>query len=144
MPLLTTLAKVTDKGKLEWCEPIRLAAYLVPAKGQTLTVTLDRESKRRTNAQNARLWGALYPFVGEMLEQRTHFPWSKEMVHDLCTRAFLGTVEVEVGGEIHQVRKRSSTLSKADFALLMERVELWISEEWKIDPALIENPEMIP
>lgn len=136
-------ATVSDSGELRWESPARLLAWLLGSKGQRVTVTLERASRRRTSGQNARLWSALYPFIGEMMEQRTQFPWSKEMVHELCCRAFLGTVEVEVGGEIHQVRKASRKLTTTEFSQFMQRVEAWIQESWNINPALIENPDEI-
>lgn len=77
------------------------------------------------------------------MEQRTGMSWSKDMVHDLCCRVFIGTVTVEVGGEVHTFRKRSSKLDTKQFSEFSDKVERWIGEEWKIDTALIQSPDEI-
>lgn len=125
-------------GALVFAEPARLAAWLAVAKDQPLQVTLERESSRRGAAQNARYWAGIVPFLCEIFEQRAGIPFTPEMGHHAAKLAFLGHIEVMIGGEVILVPKSTTMLSKEQFSRYCDAIEAWIETEFQVKPELLQ------
>lgn len=130
-------------GSIVFLEAARAAAWLAMAGTQTFTVTLERESKRRSLLQNSRYWVAYVPFVQECLEQKYDTPFSRDMAHHAMCVAFIGHIVIEIGGQEITIRKESKKLSTEKFAKFTNDVERYIEQTWNINPALIQAPEDI-
>lgn len=132
----TFIASVKD-GALVFKEPARFAAWAALAKEQPVQVTLERESSRRSNAQNSRYWAGIVPFASEVFEQRAGVPFTAEMAHHALKLAFLGHVEAMVGGEVILVPKTTTKLTTVQFTAYCDSIERWIEREFKVNPALL-------
>lgn len=132
-----TFSASVAEGRLVFSEPARFAAWAALAKSQPLQVTLERESSRRSSAQNRRYWGQIVPFLREVFEQRAGIPFTPEMAHHAAKLAFLGHVEVMVGGEVILVPKSTTELSKEQFSHYCEAIEHWINQEFQVNPELL-------
>jgi hypothetical protein len=132
-----TFSASVAEGRLVFAEPARLAAWLALAKAQPVQITIERESSRRSTAQNSRYWAGVIPFCQEVFEQRAGIPFTPEMAHHAAKLAFLGHVEVMIGGELILVPKSTTTLSKEQFSAYCDAIEAWIETEFQVKPELL-------
>lgn len=131
-------AKVDESGRVVFAEPARFLAWAAVARGKLVTVTLERQRVRRSSQANRRYWGALVPFVQEVLEQKTGHPWTKEAAHLFLKLAFAGHVEVVVGGQVVLMPKSTASMPTDVFLTYTQNIDAWIAQEFKVNPDLID------
>jgi len=83
-------------------------------------VTLEEFRPRRSDAQNAFLWGVVYPSIleggGEALAG-----WQKDDLHEFMLGEHFGWETLTLGGKtVHKPVRRSSRLNKQDFSDYLE------------------------
>jgi hypothetical protein len=83
-------------------------------------VTLEEFKPRRSDSQNAFLWGVVYPSIleggGEALAG-----WQKDDLHEFMLGEHFGWETLTLGGKtIHKPIRRSSQLNKQDFSDYLE------------------------
>ncbi len=89
----------------------------------SITVTVEKYRKKRTNEQNRRYWKILSALGN-------HVGLSAEEMHEECLCAHFGYELVEWRGSPHKKPlKRSSDLVTTDFSDLMDVAERWAVEE---------------
>jgi hypothetical protein len=132
--MLTFRAFVDDAGVfvLENQRQFR-AAVAEKFKGRTVTVTVARETRKRSLAQNAWLWGVALPLIAEYLGYDHH---EHERLHyDLLSVRF-GTVAVAplVDGAQPRIvpKKTSSELTTAEFTEYMEWLLRFAADKWGV------------
>lgn len=84
-------------------------------------IIVYEESEKRSNEQNERLWGYLYPSIAR------HFGYMPNEIHNICKYKFLKT-EVVVEDEVIPVLKSTTKLSVKEFTEYMNNVEMWAVE----------------
>jgi hypothetical protein len=83
-------------------------------------VTLEEFKPRRSDMQNAFLWGVVYPSIleggGEALAG-----WQKDDLHEFMLGEHFGWETLTLGGKtVHKPVRRSSRLNKQDFSDYLE------------------------
>lgn len=90
-------------------------------------VVFYEQSEKRSNEQNERLWGYLYPSIA------SHLGYSINDFHKICKGKFLRT-EIVVDDEIIPVVKSTTKLNVKEFTEYMENIEQWAAEEgWLVE-----------
>ena len=84
-------------------------------------VVVYEESVSRSTEQNSRLWGFLYPSIGNYLG------YSANEIHELCKYKFLREERV-IGGEVIVSIKSTARLKVEEFTEYMRDVEVWAAE----------------
>jgi hypothetical protein len=85
-------------------------------------VVLYEESEKRSNEQNDRLWGFLYPSIGD------YFGYTQKEVHALCKYQFLRS-EIVINDEVIPILKSTASLNVKEFADYMDKIEIWASQQ---------------
>ena len=85
-------------------------------------VVIYEESEKRSNEQNERLWGYLYPSIGNYLGL------TQREVHNMCKYQFLRS-EMVINDEVITVLKSTTKLSVKEFTDYMEKVEMWAGQQ---------------
>jgi len=88
--------------------------------GKSWKVTLEEFKPRRSDSQNAFLWGVVYPSIleggGEALAG-----WQKDDLHEFMLGEHFGWETLSLGGKtVHKPVRRSSRLNKQDFSDYLE------------------------
>ena len=88
--------------------------------GKSWKVTLEEFKPRRSDMQNAFLWGVVYPSIleggGEALAG-----WQKDDLHEFMLGEHFGWETLTLGGKtVHKPIRRSSQLNKQDFSDYLE------------------------
>lgn len=119
---------VGDDGKLilEALEKDRRRAYLQTLKGKPVDVVVKVHRNRRSDKQNAWLWGVAYPVIAEALGYDND---EHEMLHyglwDLC---FGTKLDQRLGREVSNV-PRSSLSDTETFSKYMEWLPRWGAQQ---------------
>lgn len=95
-----------------------MVRWLDPAK--SWKVAIEEFRPRRSDAQNAFLWGVVYPSIleggGEALAG-----WQKDDLHEYMLGEHFGWETLTLGGRtVHKPVRRSSRLNKQDFSDYLE------------------------
>ena len=95
-----------------------MVRWLDPAK--SWKITLEEFKPKRSDAQNAFLWGVVYPSIleggGEALRG-----WQKDDLHEYMLGEHFGWETLTLGGKtVHKPVRRSSRLNKQDFSDYLE------------------------
>jgi hypothetical protein len=93
-------------------------------ENQNVTITIDKTKKKRSNPQNAYLWGICYPIVQNCLKEAGNV-FSINDVHELLKLKFLKEVVIvdENSGECLERIKSSTELSTTDFAFYTQQIQ---------------------
>lgn len=95
-----------------------MVRWLDPTK--SWKVAIEEFRPRRSDAQNAFLWGVVYPSIleggGEALAG-----WQKDDLHEYMLGEHFGWETLSLGGRtVHKPLRRSSRLNKQDFSDYLE------------------------
>lgn len=91
--------------------------------GKKLIVTIERYSPKRSSNLNSYYWGV----VVKMISDATGY--ESDEVHEILAMKFLPPRMVEIGGESHAVRTRTSKLATVDFMAYIDEIKRWAAQE---------------
>ena len=78
-------------------------------EGKTIILTIERQTKKRTNNQNAYYHGVLIPILKNAIKDSWGEVWSSERCHEFCKMQFNFTEKVnEETGEIVRLPKSTT------------------------------------
>lgn len=97
-----------------------------------VTVTIEREVKRRSQKQNAWIWGCAYEFMlADSGYELNELKEAKEALHYSLIRKCFGTTwDARVKDYVPNVR--SSKLSTEQFSQYMEWLQRHAAQEWNV------------
>lgn len=117
--------------------------------GDVMVVSVEPEKKKRTERQNAYLWGVVYKTIAdndpgffgneETVEAlRAAGLKVEDAVHEYCKRMFLRgealflDVDDAANGDMFYVRKSTRKLSRAEFNEYVENVRRWAADGLRV------------
>lgn len=117
------LAK-NEKGRLAFDDPAHLQGVLaaLPAR---VSVTLERIRQIRSSQANRYYWSCVVPVVAEVLSIGRDLPLSRDQVHELLKKAFIGIEQTPIG----EVAKSSAALSTDEFSAYVEAIQAHFGSE---------------
>lgn len=115
-----------SKGRVAWDIPEGWPIAMREFDGKRVVVDIDVQKNSRTDKQNRRYFGMIVPLWMECMHQTRGLVMSKDQVHDMLCRAFIGTLDTPYG----PVRKESKVLSTAEFVHFCDQCELALEEQW--------------
>ncbi len=120
-----SLLATNEGGRLKFDDPVLFVASLgvLPKR---VSVTIERERIIRNTSQNARYWSLIVPLVAECWSLKRERPISNDMAHYALKCAFIGVEETPLG----PVPKSSRTLTTAEFADYMTKIEAYLAQEF--------------
>lgn len=120
------LSGLCSKGRIAWDIPEAWPIAMREYDGKRVVVAIERETHARTEKQNRRYFGGIVTLWIECMRQTRGLQMSKDQVHDMLCRAFIGTIDTPFG----PVRKESKVLTTAEFAHFCDQCELALEEQW--------------
>lgn len=98
--------------------------------GKEIILTISKKSKRRSNDQNAYLWGVVYPIIKNGLKEQGYNQITTEQVHELLKGQFCKEEIVnENTGEIKTITGHTRELTTSQFMEYLEDIKQFASEE---------------
>ncbi len=98
-------------------------------EGKRIEGFIWRQRKRRSNGQNAALWGLAYPILLQGFRDAGHEGVTKEILHEWVKDKFLDPelfdVVSPVTGEIETMRKTTTKLTTTQAMALFDSVQKW-------------------
>ena len=113
-------------------KPIKEA--IASFEGKEIILTISKKSKRRSNDQNAYLWGVVYPIIKNGLKEQGYNQITTEQVHELLKGQFCKEEIVnENTGEIgaNEIVRTTAVAQKAMEELNQAMIETEIKKETK-------------
>lgn len=109
-------------------KPIKEA--IAAFEGKEITITIAKKSKRRSNEQNAYLWGVVYPIVKNGLKEIGYNQITIEQVHELLKGTFIKEDIVnELSGEVKTITGHTSDLTTSQFMDYLAQIKQFASEQ---------------
>lgn len=109
-------------------KPIKEA--IVAFEGKEITITIAKKSKKRSNDQNAYLWGVVYPIVKNGLKEIGYNQITTEQVHELLKGTFVKEDIVnELSGEVKTITGHTSSLTTSQFMDYLAQIKQFASDE---------------
>ena len=104
-----------------------LADAVTSFEGKQVTIKIERTKKKRSNPQNAYIWGVVVPIVQNTLKEAGH-TLTKEQTHNLLKLKFLKEnfiVNEETGETIERI-KSTTELSTSQMMDYFASIREWI------------------
>ena len=117
---------IINKGKIVWKNKSKLIDGLINfTDGTNIVVEIKEAEDSRTNNQN-KLWWKWMQILGDF------WGLSRNEAHDLCKVKFLKK-EILINGEKIDKLQSTTTLTKAEFNLLMNDVWFWANDTFQVN-----------
>ena len=127
-------ATVGEDLAIKFLNVAKVKTHLLPLRGETIEVTLEKRRKRRTDSQNSYYWGVVIKMIADTCGYRTSEEYAG--IHSELKQKFLPK-----SGRL-QIAKSTSSLNTVEFSEYIEKVRQWAAEELGIyipDPSEVEN-----
>ena len=123
------------QGKLSDAATGQLCTVLRSLEGKRVVVSVREQKRRRSNDQNAYLWGVVYPAAVAMFRDAGNMVDADD-VHDFCKLrvAKLGQNIVTPDGEVVKTLGSTAKLTTAEFSDYIERIRAWAAEFGCVNP----------
>ncbi len=135
MRKLTYIGTVGEDGKLKLSKPRKAAMESDIAKmkaGRQIEIILNPLS-RRSNSQNAYMWSVVYPTIQERLQDLGN-ECDTEQVHEIMKAKFNSKKVFDEDGVVYaEIPQSTTTLSKEDFGIYIDKIIAWAAEFLQIE-----------
>jgi len=130
MKALEIPGKVDEFGKLEIDRKL-LADVIKSLTGKEIVISISKRTKRRSNPQNAYLWGVVYPLLLDGLIG-VGYDISKgdtELIHEWSKKEFLQPIKIErENGDSLTVPASTAKLTTVEFMEYVDRITQFAAE----------------
>jgi len=121
----TFSGKVADK-KLTVYDEADMKSWIASLDGMPVSVTIEKETHKRSNQQNRFLWGIVYKTISDFTG------YDEDEVHALCKEKFnpkfLNIVNVNTGEETEErIAGSTAKLSTKDFIEYVEKIQRYFA-----------------
>jgi hypothetical protein len=90
--------------------------------GKRVTITIEKYKKIRSNEQNAYYHGVIIKIISD------YTGYSKEEVHELLKKEFIGKKTVKIGDREVEIGESTTKLTTTDFMGYISEIQQWCSE----------------
>lgn len=124
---IETFGKIED-GKLLIVYRSRFLENLKLLRDGHYRVIVERIYKKRSNPQNAYLWGVVYPLILQGLKDLGYELVTPEQVHELMKFKFLQTEIANKDGEYIETIRSTTELTTTEFMDYLAEIWTWSKE----------------
>jgi hypothetical protein len=128
MERLELYGHISDEGVLHLHNRERLAEWAKQYPGKNVVIKFERKGGKRSNPQNRYYFGVVLKEITLRLRDLGHVWVQDEDVHELMKLKFNYEHIVGEGGEVMELPKSTSTLTKTQFAEYVEKIRMWASD----------------
>lgn len=117
-----------EAGKLHVIRRDKFVKSCASLKDGRYSLTIEKKYKKRSNPQNAYLFGVVYPIVLQGLIDLGFEGMTIESVHDLLKYKFLPTDIVSKEGEVMEIVRSTASLTTTEFMDYLAKIKKWGAE----------------
>lgn len=133
MEKLELLGSIDDKGSLSIHNRQRLLEWAKQYPGKNVVIKFERKGSKRSSPQNRYYWGCVIREIAIRLHELGHQWLTDEDVHDMMKLKFNHEQIVSEHGEVLELPKSTTTLTKMQFAEYVDNIRMWASSFLSID-----------
>lgn len=128
MEKLELYGSIDDKGSLSIHNRQRLLEWARRYPGKNLVIKFERKGSKRSNPANRYYWGVVIHEITIRLRELGHQWITDEDVHDMMKLKFNYEQIVSEHGEVLELPKSTSTLTKSQFAEYVDKIRTWAAD----------------
>lgn len=125
MEKLELYGSIDEKGALSIHNRQRLLEWARQYPGRNILIKFERKGSKRSSPQNRYYWGCVIKEITLRLRELGHQWLTDEDVHDMMKLKFNYEQIVSEQGEVLELPKSTSTLTKTQFAEYVENIRMW-------------------
>lgn len=128
MEKLELYGSIDENGTLHIHNQLRLKEWARQHPNKNIVIKFERKGSKRSNPQNAYYWGICIKEITLRLRELGHTWINDEDVHEIMKLKFNYEHVVSEGGEVMELPKSTTTLTKTQFSEYVEKIRLWASD----------------
>lgn len=125
MEKLKLYGNIDESGALQIHNRQRLIEWAMQYPGKNIVIKFERNGSKRSNPQNAYYWGVVIREITIRLRDLGHQWLTDEDVHDMMKLKFNHEQIVSEDGEVLELPKSTTTLTKTQFAEYVDNIRMW-------------------
>jgi hypothetical protein len=127
MEKLSLYGSIDEAGKLSIHNRQRLLEWARQHPGKNVVIKFERKGSKRSSPQNRYYWGCVIKEITLRLRDLGHQWLTDEDVHDMMKLKFNHEQIVSEEGEVLELPKSTTTLTKTQFAEYVDNIRMWAS-----------------
>lgn len=133
MEKLELYGHIDDGGVLHIHNRDRLLQWASQYPGKNVVVKFDRKGSKRSSPQNRYYWGIVIKEITLRLRELGHTWMNDEETHQLMKLKFNYEQLISEHGEVLELPKSTTSLTKTQFAEYVEKIRMWAADFLDID-----------
>ncbi len=125
MEKLELYGSIDEKGALSIHNRQRLLEWARQYPGKNVVIKFERKGSKRSSPQNRYYWGIVIKEITLRLRELGHQWLTDEDVHDMMKLKFNYEQIVSEQGEVLELPKSTTTLTKTQFAEYVDNIRQW-------------------
>lgn len=133
MEKLELYGSIDEKGSLSIHNRQRLLEWARQYPGKNVVIKFERKGSKRSSPQNRYYWGVVIREITIRLRELGHQWLNDEDVHDMMKLKFNHEQIVSEEGEVLELPKSTTALTKTQFAEYVDNIRMWAAGFLGID-----------
>jgi hypothetical protein len=133
MERLELNGNIDEKGVLHVHNRMRLQEWARQYPGKNILIKFERKGSKRSNPQNNYYWGIVIKEITLRLRDLGHTWMNDEDTHQLMKLKFNFERIVSEHGEVLELPKSTTGLTKTQFCEYVEKIRMWAADFLSID-----------
>jgi hypothetical protein len=125
MEKLSLYGSIDEAGKLSIHNRQRLLEWAQQHPGKNVVIKFERKGSKRSSPQNRYYWGVVIREITIRLRELGHQWLNDEDVHDMMKLKFNHEQIVSEEGEVLELPKSTTALTKTQFAEYVDNIRMW-------------------
>lgn len=125
MNKLELFGSISDKGEMQIHNKARLKEWARQFPGKNVVIKFERKGSKRSSPANRYYWGVVIREITIRLRELGHQWVNDEDVHDIMKLKFNYERIVSEDGEVLELPKSTTTLTKTQFAEYVDNIRMW-------------------
>jgi len=125
MEKLSLYGSIDEKGALSIQNRQRLIEWAKQYPGKNVVIKFERKGSKRSSPANRYYWGVVIKEITIRLRDLGHQWLTDEDVHDMMKLKFNHEQIVSEEGEVLELPKSTTTLTKTQFAEYVDNIRMW-------------------